>query len=96
MASGLGDVVPSSTLSGLMAEDLRLLLNGCGDVSVDQLKKYTTFNDETGKGGMYLLFNFKMTAFSACDSVERLVQFKRWFWQVVENLSRKEKQDLVR
>ena len=48
MASGLSDVLTSSSLFSLTPEDLRLLLNGCGDVSVDQLKKYTSFNDETG------------------------------------------------
>jgi E3 ubiquitin-protein ligase EDD1 len=32
----------------------------------------------------------------ACDSADLLSQFRHWFWQVVEKLSRREKQDLVR
>ncbi|XP_062520971.1 E3 ubiquitin-protein ligase UBR5-like isoform X3 [Corticium candelabrum] len=78
MASGLSDVLTSSSLFSLTPEDLRLLLNGCGDVSVDQLKKYTSFNDET-----------------ACESSSLLTQFRHWFWQVVDKLSRKEKQELL-
>jgi E3 ubiquitin-protein ligase EDD1 len=79
MAKGLSDVLSPSALDSLTAEDFRLLLNGCGDVNIEQLKKYTSFNDET-----------------ACDSADLLSQFRHWFWQVVEKLSRREKQDLVR
>lgn len=32
---------------------------------------------------------------TACDSGDLLAQFRHWFWQVVEKLSRKEKQELV-
>ena len=49
MRDGLHDVLPKGALEGLTAEDLRLLLNGCGQVNVQTLISYTTFNDETGK-----------------------------------------------
>ena len=48
MRRGLLDVVPSSQLEGLTAEDFRLLLNGAGDINVQQLMSYTFFSDETG------------------------------------------------
>ena len=48
LRSGVLDVIPVSALENLTAEDLRLLLNGCGEVSVQQLTSYTSFNDETG------------------------------------------------
>jgi len=35
-------------LEGLIAEDLRLLLNGAGDINVQQLMSFTSFSDETG------------------------------------------------
>jgi E3 ubiquitin-protein ligase EDD1 len=43
------DVIPSTALEGLTAEDLRLLLNGVGDINVQTLISYTSFNDESGK-----------------------------------------------
>jgi E3 ubiquitin-protein ligase EDD1 len=45
---GVFDVLPSGALDGLTSEDLRLLLNGVGDINVQQLSAYTTFNDESG------------------------------------------------
>ena len=45
------DVIPLSAFDNLTAEDFRLLLNGCGEVNVQQLMSYTSFNDETG--GMF-------------------------------------------
>lgn len=51
MRDGLLDVLPLSSLDGLSAEDLRLLLNGCGRVNVTTLISYTSFNDESGKSG---------------------------------------------
>lgn len=49
MRLGLFDVIPASSLEGLTAEDLRLLLNGVGDINVQTLISYTSFNDESGK-----------------------------------------------
>lgn len=51
MRQGLFDVLPRNSLDGLTAEDFRLLVNGCGQVNVQMLISYTTFNDETGKLG---------------------------------------------
>lgn len=48
LRSGVLDVVPLSAFDNLTAEDFRLLLNGCGEVNVQQLTSYTSFNDETG------------------------------------------------
>lgn len=48
LRSGVLDVIPQSSFHNLTAEDFRLLLNGCGEVNVQQLMSYTCFNDETG------------------------------------------------
>eukprot|EP00096_Caligus_rogercresseyi_P012405 TRINITY_DN5185_c0_g1_i1.p1 TRINITY_DN5185_c0_g1~~TRINITY_DN5185_c0_g1_i1.p1 ORF type:complete len:2971 (-),score=851.59 TRINITY_DN5185_c0_g1_i1:151-9063(-) len=74
---GLYDVLPPGSLDSLTAEDFRLLLNGVGDINVQTLISYTSFNDESG------------------ESQDRLVNFKRWLWQMVEKMSPLEKQDLV-
>ncbi|XP_076438030.1 E3 ubiquitin-protein ligase UBR5-like isoform X2 [Babylonia areolata] len=50
MRLGVLDVIPASSLEGLTAEDLRLLLNGVGDINVQTLISYTSFNDESGEG----------------------------------------------
>ena len=44
-------MIPRGSLDGLTAEDLRLLLNGVGDINVQTLISYTSFNDESGEGG---------------------------------------------
>ncbi|CAL1532111.1 unnamed protein product [Lymnaea stagnalis] len=44
---GVFDVIPSNSLDGLTAEDLRLLLNGVGDINVQTLISYTSFNDDS-------------------------------------------------
>jgi len=49
MREGLFDVIPSKNLDGLTGEDLRLLLNGVGDINVQTLISYTSFNDESGE-----------------------------------------------
>lgn len=49
MRMGVLDVLPESALEGLTAEDLRLLLNGVGDINVAALVSYTSFNDESGE-----------------------------------------------
>ncbi len=51
MKLGIFDVIPRGSLDGLMPEDLRLLLNGVGDIDVQTLISYTSFNDESGEGG---------------------------------------------
>ena len=50
---GVFDVIPRGSLDGLAAEDFRLLLNGVGDINVQTLISYTSFNDESGKCGKY-------------------------------------------
>lgn len=46
---GVFDVLPEYALDRLTAEDLRLLLNGVGDIHVGTLISYTTFNDESNE-----------------------------------------------
>lgn len=54
LRQGVFDVIPPSSLEGLTAEDLRLLLNGVGDINVQTLISYTSFNDESGKCHLYV------------------------------------------
>lgn len=49
MREGVFDVLPEGALDGLTSEDLRLLLNGVGDINVSALISYTSFNDESGE-----------------------------------------------
>lgn len=49
LKSGVFDVIPANSLDGLTAEDFRLLLNGVGDINVQTLISYTSFNDESGE-----------------------------------------------
>ncbi|XP_039593142.1 E3 ubiquitin-protein ligase UBR5 isoform X6 [Polypterus senegalus] len=77
MRKGLLDVLPKNSLEDLTAEDFRLLVNGCGEVNVQMLISFTSFNDESG------------------ETAEKLLQFKRWFWSIVEKMSITERQDLV-
>jgi len=51
MRQGVFDVIPRGSLDGLTSEDLKLLLNGVGDINVQTLIGYTSFNDESGEGG---------------------------------------------
>ena len=46
---GVFDVIPASSVDSLTAEDLRLLLNGVGDINVSTLISYTSFNDESAE-----------------------------------------------
>ena len=49
MRKGIHDVIPRSAFKNLNAEDLRLLLNGIGEVDVKWVKRHTSFNDESSK-----------------------------------------------
>lgn len=49
LRSGVFDVLPETALDTLTAEDLRLLLNGVGDINVSVLSNYTSFNDESNE-----------------------------------------------
>ncbi len=49
MKLGVFDVIPRGSLESLTSEDFRLLLNGIGDINVQNLISYTSFNDESGK-----------------------------------------------
>ena len=77
---GIFDVLPQNALEGLTAEDLRLLLNGTGDIRVQTLISYTSFNDESGEPPERLL-RFKRWLWSI---VEKMSNQERqdlvYFW----------------
>ncbi|XP_049822850.1 E3 ubiquitin-protein ligase UBR5 isoform X3 [Aethina tumida] len=77
---GVFDVLPEGSLDGLTAEDLRLLLNGVGDINVTVLISYTSFNDESGENNERLV-KFKRWLWSI---VEKMSHVERqdlvYFW----------------
>lgn len=125
MRKGLLDVLPKNALEDLTAEDFRLLVNGCGEVNVQMLISFTSFNDESGKllrlsalllsiflpypRSLHSLRNERFTVVRFCcntiskdfvlhptgENADKLLQFKRWFWSIVEKMSMTERQDLV-
>ncbi|KAK9872968.1 hypothetical protein WA026_020316 [Henosepilachna vigintioctopunctata] len=78
--TGVFDVLPEGALDGLTAEDLRLLLNGVGDINVSVLISYTSFNDESGESSERLV-KFKRWLWSI---VEKMSHMERqdlvYFW----------------
>lgn len=65
------DVLPSGALDFLTAEDLRLLLNGVGDIHVGTLISYTTFNDESSESSEKLI-KFKRWLWSIVEKMTNL------------------------
>jgi len=80
MREGLFDVIPSRALDGLTGEDLRLLINGVGDINVQTLISYTSFNDESGEAPDRLV-SFKRWLWSV---IEKMTALERqdlvYFW----------------
>ncbi|XP_013417983.1 E3 ubiquitin-protein ligase UBR5 isoform X2 [Lingula anatina] len=80
MRQGVFDVIPKNGLDTLTAEDFRLLLNGVGDIDVQSLISYTSFNDESGEGGEKVQ-RFKRWFWSV---VEKMTNHERqdlvYFW----------------
>lgn len=80
MRDGVFDVLPEGALDGLTSEDLRLLLNGVGDINVSVLISYTSFNDESGESTERLV-KFKRWLWSI---VEKMSHVERqdlvYFW----------------
>jgi len=78
---GVFDVIPRSALDGLFAEDLRLLLNGVGEIDVQALINYTSFNDESKDMSGDRVVKFKRWFWSV---VERMSNMERqdlvYFW----------------
>merc|ERR1719228_195134 len=80
MKEGLLDVIPSRALDGLTSEDLRLLLNGVGDINVQTLISYTSFNDESGESNE-MLVTFKRWLWSVIEKMRPLErQDLVYFW----------------
>lgn len=82
MRKGLLDVLPKNALEDLTAEDFRLLVNGCGEVNVQMLISFTSFNDESGmllgSGPLTLAFLLRLTVIT--DS-----QFVRFGCNMINN-----------
>ncbi|KAJ0181281.1 hypothetical protein K1T71_003366 [Dendrolimus kikuchii] len=77
---GVLDVLPESAIEGLTAEDLRLLLNGVGDINVAALVSYTSFNDESGEPPERLA-RFKRWLWAIVDKMTHLErQDLVYFW----------------
>ncbi|XP_014221919.1 E3 ubiquitin-protein ligase hyd isoform X2 [Trichogramma pretiosum] len=80
LREGVFDVLPDGALDGLTSEDLRLLLNGVGDINVSVLISYTSFNDESGESTDRLV-KFKRWLWSI---VEKMTHIERqdlvYFW----------------
>ena len=80
LRQGVYDVLPAASLDGLTAEDLRLLLNGVGDINVQTLISYPSFNDESGESQDRLV-NFKRWLWS---TVEKMTPLEKqdlvYFW----------------
>ncbi|XP_055611780.1 E3 ubiquitin-protein ligase hyd-like isoform X2 [Uranotaenia lowii] len=80
MRSGVFDVLPDTALDQLTAEDLRLLLNGVGDIHVGTLISYTSFNDESNESSDKLL-KFKRWLWSVVEKMSNLErQDLVYFW----------------
>ena len=47
-------MLPESALSGLSAEDFRLILCGCAHIDIDVLRSITIFDDESRKLCVYV------------------------------------------
>lgn len=71
MREGVFDVLPEGSLDGLTAEDLRLLLNGVGDINVSVLISYTSFNDESGESTDRLV-KFKRWLWSIVEKMSHI------------------------
>ncbi|KAH8294942.1 hypothetical protein KR018_004468 [Drosophila ironensis] len=80
LKDGVFDVLPDNSMNSLTAEDLRLLLNGVGDINVLTLISYTTFNDESSEGPDKLL-KFKKWFWSIVEKMNILErQDLVYFW----------------
>lgn len=93
---GVFDVLPSTALDYLSAEDFRLLLNGTSNINVTTLMNYTNFNDESGRSNRSLRIEIHSGVLFIGETSERINQFKKWFWSVLEKFNPIERQDLVR
>lgn len=90
---GVFDVLPRNALDGLTAEDLRLILNGVGEVDVDVLANYTTFQDEAGSVSADL--NKLGDSSGNNGNQDKIARLKRWFWNTLRGFDNKQRQELV-
>lgn len=67
-------MLPETAMDGLTPEDLRLLLNGVGDINVNLLISYTSFSDESGPGNGDKVTKIKRWLWSI---VEKMTQMER-------------------
>lgn len=78
MRKGLLDVLPKNALEDLTAEDFRLLVNGCGEVNVQMLISFTSFNDESGTTTMSTSVILSYLCFLHLLSHERMTVLHFW------------------
>ena len=89
MKEGVFDVIPAGSLDSLTSEDLRLLLNGVGDINVTTLISYTSFNDESGETSERLV-TFKRWLWAVIEKMSPLdKQDLVYFWtgEITQGLS---------
>ena len=89
MKEGVFDVIPAGALDSLTSEDLRLLLNGVGDINVTTLISYTSFNDESGETSERLV-TFKRWLWAVIEKMSPLdKQDLVYFWtgEITQGLS---------
>lgn len=72
LRTGVFDVLPAGSLDGLTAEDIRLLLNGVGDINVAVLISYTSFSDESNETSSERLVKFKRWLWSIVDKMSHI------------------------
>ena len=73
-------MIPAGALDSLTSEDLRLLLNGVGDINVTTLISYTSFNDESGETSERLV-TFKRWLWAVIEKMSPLdKQDLVYFW----------------
>ena len=73
-------MIPVGSLDSLTSEDLRLLLNGVGDINVTTLISYTSFNDESGETSERLV-TFKRWLWAVIEKMSPLdKQDLVYFW----------------
>lgn len=82
MRDGVFDVLPEGALDGLTSEDLRLLLNGVGDINVSVLISYTSFNDESGESTDRLV-KFKRWLWSIVEKMTHLERQDLVSWTTI-------------
>jgi len=109
LREGVYDVLPENALSGLSAEDLRLILCGRSHIDIEVLRSITIFDDESRKCTTNSIYSWhhqvlhvvtvaimQCTDFpSSGKEQEVLTRYKGWFWSILERMTHWERQELL-